>query len=145
MKKFKGMTLVELLIVLGLMGALVGLTAAISNTSIRSSEFDRVLDATRGEIYAAQSDTIAGTYDSAWGVAFFSNEIVRYKGDDYVSRDPQFDLVTNFSNQVTLTGADEVAFTRPYGVPVTAVDLLLTDGMRHKSVTISSIGTIEIK
>jgi len=145
MIKLRGMSFAELLIVIGMMAVLVGVTAVISNSSIRSSEFDRVIDSLRGEVYAAQSDAIAGTLDSAWGVAFFSNEIVRYKGDNYLGRDPEFDLITNFTNGVTISGADEVAFTRPHGIPVTSIELLITDGQRSTTATISNLGTIEIK
>jgi len=144
MKKQRGFTLVELLIVFGIVAALVGLTAAISNTAITNSEFDRVADTLRGELFAAQTDTIAGTHDSAWGVAFNDNSIVRYKGASYATRDQTFDLVTNFGNQVIISGADEVAFTRPYGIPVTSVEISIYDGMRHATATISHIGTIEI-
>ncbi len=93
MKIISGFTLPELLLVLGIMGVLVGITAAISNTSLKNTEFDKVVDTVRGEIFAAQSDTIAGTLDSEWGVAFFTNSIVRYKGQNYLNRDPVFGTV----------------------------------------------------
>jgi type II secretory pathway pseudopilin PulG len=144
MKKHLGFTLAELLIVFGIVAVLVGLTAAISNTSINNSEFDRVTDTVRGELFAAQADTIAGTHDSAWGVAFGTNSLTRYKGNSFATRDQTFDLVTDFGNQVIISGADEVAFTRPYGIPVTSVELSIYDGMRHATATINYIGTIEI-
>jgi prepilin-type N-terminal cleavage/methylation domain-containing protein len=145
MKLISGFTLSELLLVLGIMGVLVGITAAMSNTSLKNTEFDRVVDTVRGEIFAAQADTIAGTFDSEWGVAFFANSIVRYKGPNYLNRDPAFDLITEFSNQVILQNADEVAFTRPYGMPVTSVELSMFDGLRYATATVSHMGTIEIK
>ena len=78
-------------------------------------------------------------------MAFFTNSIVRYKGPNYLNRDQAFDLITEFSNQVRLQNADEVAFTRPYGKPVTSVELSIFDGLRYATATVSHIGTIEIK
>ncbi len=145
MKKISGVTLVEMLIVFGIMAVLVGLTAAISNTSINNSEFDRVKDALRGELFAAQADTMAGTLDSTWGVTFGLNSITRYKGNNYEDRDTDFDLVNDFSNNVIISGADEVVFTRPYGIPVTSIELHITDGFRHATATVSHVGKIEIE
>jgi prepilin-type N-terminal cleavage/methylation domain-containing protein len=145
MKLISGFTLSELLLVLGIMGVLVGITAVMSNTSLKNTEFDRVVDTVRGEIFAAQSDTIAGTLDSEWGVAFFTSSIVRYKGQNYTNRDPAFDLITEFSNQVIIQNADEVAFTRPHGTPVTSVEVSIYDGLRYATATVNHIGTIEIK
>ena len=56
-----------------------------------------------------------------------------------------FDLVTEFSNQVIISNANEVAFTRPYGFPVTDVEISIFDGLRYATATVSHIGTIEIQ
>ncbi|HPN15146.1 MAG TPA: prepilin-type N-terminal cleavage/methylation domain-containing protein [bacterium] len=141
-----GFTLVEMLMVMGIMLLLVGLTAAISGRSIRSSEFDRVRDTIRGELFAAQADTMAGTRDSAWGVAFFPNSITRYKGDSFITRDPVFDLVTDFQNQVIISGTVDVAFTRPFGQVSAPAQITIADNELNISsvITVNQSGAIEI-
>lgn len=134
----------ELLLVMGLLAVFVGLTAAISNTSINNSEFDRVLDSVRGEVFAAQADTIAGTLDSAWGVKFESNRIIRYKGDSYTGREEVYDLISEFDNAVRISGSDEVAYTRPFGTPVLPVQVIIEDDVRQSILTINHLGAIEI-
>ncbi len=132
--------------VMGIMLLLVGLTAAISGRSIRNSEFDRVRDTIRGELFAAQADTMAGTRDSAWGVAFFSNSITRYKGDSFITRDQTFDLVTDFKNQVIISGTVDVPFIRPFGLVSTTAQIHISDDTLYVSstATISPSGAIEI-
>lgn len=132
--------------VMGIMLLLVGLTAAISGRSIRNSEFDRVRDTIRGELFAAQADTMAGTRDSAWGVAFFPNTITRYKGDSFITRDQAYDLVTDFQNQVIISGTVDVSFTRPFGQTLVPAQINIADNTLDAlaTVTISPSGAIEI-
>lgn len=132
--------------VMGIMVLLVGLTAAISGRSIRNSEFDRVRDTIRGELFSAQAHTMAGTGDSAWGVALFPNFITRYKGDNFITRDQAYDLVTDFQNQVIISGTTDVAFTRPFGqVSAPAQINIVDNGISVSSViTINESGAIEI-
>lgn len=140
-----GFSLVEMLIVIGMMALFAGFASSVSVPMIRHAEFDRVRETVRNELVAAQADTIAGTLDSSWGVAFFSNAVTRYKGGSYASRVTSYDRVTSFDNGVILSGASDIAFNRPSGTPSSTATIVMTSGTLHATTTVSAVGAISIQ
>lgn len=138
-------TLAELLIVLGMMVLFAGFAAAVGGPTIRNAEFDRVRETVRNELAAAQADTISGTLDSAWGVAFSSSTITRYRGASYAARNATYDRVTSYSNGVTLSGSTDVAFSRPTGLPASAATIVITSGVLHATTTVSTTGAVSVQ
>jgi len=138
-----GFTLVEAGVILGVMVILVGMYAALGNRAIQNMEFHRVRELVRTELSAAQADTIAGTRDARWGVAFFPNSLVRYQGSSYASRVTAFDLTKTFSNAVVISGTSDVAFTRPYGLPVSSASIVISDGANTSTITVNVAGRID--
>lgn len=145
MKRLPGFTLAELLLALGIMLIFIGATAALSTRAIKNGEFDRVRETVRNELMAAQTDTIAGTFDASWGVAFATNTVTRYRGASYATRNSSFDRVVAFGNGVTISGTADVPFTRPRGFPLAPASIVVTDGLRTATTTINSIGAITIQ
>ncbi len=137
-----GFTLVELLIVVGMMAVFAGLAATVSFPAIRNAEFDRVRETVRSELVAAQADTIAGTLDSAWGVAFSANAITRYKGMSYATRSTTYDHTTSFGDGVVLSGTTDIGFNRPTGLPTSTATIVMTSGVLHATTTVSTMGMI---
>lgn len=145
MKKLPGFTLFELLLVIGVMTAFIGVAAALSTQAIKNGEFDRVRETVRSELVAAQSDAIGGTLDSSWGVAFSSSTITRYKGASYATRDTVFDRVATFGNSVVLSGATDVTFSRPAGLPIFPSVIVITEDVLHATATVSAAGVISVQ
>ena len=146
MARRPGITLIEVLIVLAIMMLLGGTTSLISTQVLRNAEIDRIRESIRSELLIAQADSIAGTLDSAWGVAFTSDAITRYSGTSYAMRNPAYDRVTSFSNSsLLLTGTLDIAFVRPTGVPRTSGSIVVTDGSSTATTTVTAGGAIEIQ
>ncbi|MEK7473315.1 MAG: prepilin-type N-terminal cleavage/methylation domain-containing protein [Patescibacteria group bacterium] len=145
MKTRPAFTLLELLIVMGMLVLFAGLAAAVSTPALRNAEFDRVRETVRSELAAARADTIGGTSDSSWGVAFSSGSITRYRGTSYATRDQTLDLVTTFGNGVTLSGDTDVTFVRPTGAPIAAATIIITNGALRATTTINAVGAIEMQ
>ncbi len=144
MRPSSGFTLVEILLTLGLVISLVGLSAALGSQAVRHTEFDRVRESIRSELTAARTDSIGGTLDSSWGVAFFPHAITRYRGTNYATRSTAEDRTLTFENAVLLSGAAEVTFTRPFGIPSAPATIVASDGLRTASTTVNAIGTIDV-
>lgn len=140
-----GLTLLEIVIVLGLVAVLTGLTAIFSSQALRNAEFDRARETIRNELVAAQSDTIGGTNDSAWGVAFTSSTLTRYRGASYATRDTSFDRVTTFNSNVTISGTTDIPFTRPSGIPSASATIVISSDTLHATTTINPAGLISIQ
>ena len=145
MKMSFGFSLVELIIVIGLTIFLVGLTATVGTQTIRNAEFDRVRETVRTELAAARADTIGGTLDSSWGVAFFSNALTRYRGTSYATRVTTYDHQTTFANGVTMTGTADVVLTRPYGLPLAPATININDGVHSATITVNIAGAIDVQ
>lgn len=145
MKTRTGFSMVEMLIVIGMMTVFASFTASVSLPMIRGAEFDRVRETIRNELVAAQADTIGGTLDSTWGVAFFSNTVTRYKGGSYATRVTSYDRVISFGNGVILSGTNDVTFNRPTGNPTSTATIIITSGTLQATTTVSTVGTISVQ
>lgn len=145
MKPSPGFTLMEVLVVLGIVVLLAGMTLAIGSQTVRNTEFDRVRETIRTELSAAQADTIGGTMDSGWGVAFATSTITRYRGTSYASRVTVYDRLTTFGSGVTVTGTRDVTFTRPKGLPLVAATIIIKDGIHTATTTVNLAGSIDVQ
>lgn len=145
MKTRSGFTLIELLIVMGMTAIFAGFAAVVSVPAIRHAEFDRVRETVRNELVAAQADTFGGTLDSAWGVAFFTSAITRYRGSSYASRVTAYDRVTSFDDEFVLSGATEVNFYRPAGLTSSTAVIVITSGNLQSTTTVNTMGSISVQ
>ncbi len=145
MKPSPGFTLMEVLVVLGIVVLLAGMTLTIGSQTVRNTEFDRVRETIRTELAAAQADTIGGTLDSGWGVAFATGTVTRYRGTSFAARVTSYDRVTTFGNGVTISGTTDVVFTRPKGLPSAASTIVLTDGTHWATTTVNLAGGIDVQ
>ncbi len=138
-----GFSLFELVVVIGLIAVIAGLSVALTTTAIRGQEFDRVRETIQSELASARSDTIAGTNDAPWGVAFSANAITRFQGASFAARNAVMDRTTNFGNAVAIFGATEIVFLRPQGMPSASATVSLLEGNRFASITVTEAGAIE--
>ena len=95
-----GFTLIEVLIVLAIGVIAMGFLSIFGNKFLLSQELERAVELTKSEIRAAQMDSISGTHDSSWGIAFLKNYVVRFRGESYDSRMQSFDYLTNFNSSL---------------------------------------------
>lgn len=140
-----GFTLIELLIVMAMTAIFAGFAAVVSVPTIRHAEFDRVRETVRNELVAAQADTVGGTLDSSWGVAFFGSTITRYRGGSYAARVTAYDRVTSFDNGFVLSGTTEVHFQRPNGLPTAAATIVITNADLQTTTTVNTAGSISVQ
>ncbi len=138
-------TLLEPLLVAAILAVLVGLSSAVATQAIRNGEFDRARSAVRDELVSARTDTIGGTSDDSWGVAFTAHGITRYKGASYAARAAGYDLATVLSDDVRLTGSSEVAFRRPSGAPAATATIIITNGINSATATVDSLGAVTLQ
>lgn len=141
----RGFTLIELLIVLAIGAMALGSLVIFGNQFIVAQELDRAVELTKNELKAAQSNSISGTMDSVWGVEFFSNYIIRFRGESFANRVEEFDYLTNFSSALSISGPNEIVFSRPNGIPSITGDIIFTLGSRTKTITINTEGVISVQ
>jgi len=146
-KKNRGFTLIELLIVLAIGAMAVGSLALFGNQFVTTQELERAVELTKNELKAAQADSISGTSDTVWGVAIFSNYIVRFQGESFNDRIQAFDLITDFSNALLISSGQEemsreIIFHRLSGVPENPAEITFTLNNKTKMISVNSQGLI---
>lgn len=123
--KKKGVTLTELLVVLGILIFILGLTIP----AFRFFQHESALLISAEEIInilrLAQNKTLASEGESSWGVYFATatqpHQYTLFKGNNYISRVTSFDELRNISDKVEIYeinfsgGGSEVVFKRVSG------------------------------
>lgn len=146
-RRIKGFTLLEVVIVT----AIISILGAITFVSFSASRNVRDLAAsaqnTLSVLRLAQSKTLAGEDNSAWGVRLASNQIILFKGDTFVGSPlttvyplPQSIQITNISLS---GGGSDIIFKRVTGeTDQSGTFLLSVVGVPSNSfsVTVDSLG-----
>ncbi len=139
----RGITIIETLIVLGIIGILVGsgipsLRMFISQTNAQDATMIYVQMLRR-----AQSLSTSGYNNSAWGVAIATSSVTLFKGTSFATRDTSFDELYTPSAELYVSGLSEVMFATYTGLPTAAGTTTIdTDNTLPKNILINEKGTI---
>lgn len=140
----RGFTLIETLLVIGIMMLLATIGYLTSFTYLRSQELSVAAETVASELARAQSEAYVQTNESAHGVAVFTDRVVRFQGDSYVSRTLSADLVTEFPTPVLVSGLNEVIFFPGTVEPVAAGIITLSGDNQAFDISISTYGVVEV-
>lgn len=112
----KGFTLLEVLLSIAIIGLVAGLSVPIFQQIQTRRTTDVELHQTVLMIRRAQTLARSGYYDDDWGISIIDDTVTLFKGDDYSSRDTDFDEVITFSNAEIDTDV-EIFFSQEFGIP----------------------------
>lgn len=140
-KRQRGLTLLELLMVLAIVVIIAGFSVPIGlsflrNEGLISSANDLVM-----VMRIAQQYSIEGVEDTTYGVYMSGTSYTLFKGTSYAARDTSFDESFDVSGLYFST-TTEVVFQRVTGEPNAPVTVELTDGNRVREVDVNAIGRV---
>lgn len=146
----KGFTLIELLVVLGILIVVAGLSVPFFQSFQTSSDLYTNANSVMQTLRRAQQQALIGKHSDDWGVYFDSanSSLVIFKGNDYISRDLEYDISFEYSPafDITTDFGDQIYFTVYSGMPssegLVAVTSINTG--QTKVISISSQSIIEI-
>ena len=145
----RGFTLIELIIVLGVLVIIAGLTIPFFQSFQISSNLNTYSQTLANLIYQARSQAITGQNNSSWGV-FFDNEAnkaILFQGANYDSRqaDSEHDLnYPEFFNVATDFGK-EIVFVEFSGRPSANGTITISDSNNQsKIISINSLGLVQV-
>jgi prepilin-type N-terminal cleavage/methylation domain-containing protein len=139
---FKAFTLVEILIVVALFGAIVSIGVPLTQSALTGSELDTAAEISLKNLKTAQALAQAVKDDSQWGVRFSGNSVIQFKGSSYATRDQAYDAVVNLGVKTVFTGLGEVVFTKVSGMPSQTGTITITNQDRVITITVAANGAM---
>ena len=139
-----GFTMIEMLIVIALIAILAGFSAIYLSTILSKNNLDVTSQTVVSTLRRAQVLSQAVKEDSPWGVKINIGEIVLFKGDGYLNRDPNYDELTSIPNAVDVLGISEVVYSKMSGLPNTTGDITLQASAteEQKNININTKGRL---
>ncbi|OGC38607.1 hypothetical protein A2V54_02000 [candidate division WWE3 bacterium RBG_19FT_COMBO_53_11] len=138
-----GFTILEILLSIAVIGILSGILIPVSRSFQLINDLDVAANTTVQTLRRAQLLSQAMDGDTSWGVRVQSGNITLFKGASYASRDPAFDE-TFSSPSVTVSGLQEVVFSKFLGTPQTTGTLVLTSANNEvREIVINGKGRID--
>lgn len=141
----KGFTLMEILLVLGLMGIVFSFTAFISFDTYHGSNFRNERGNIQGALLRARSRSINNVCSGpclkgqAHGVHFSPTQYTLFQGDSYATRNTAYDESYTTNSGFTLSDLTDVMFYQLSGdattTPAGVWDLVMHDSTNHISTT----------
>lgn len=141
--KNKGVTLIELLIVMSIISVIGITTIPLGANFLQRNALRNKTNELVTTLSVAKINSISGKEDSQWGVNVDSNNITLFRGASFAARDTAFDEVYIIPASLNITPF-EVVFSKNVGDPSTTLDILLSNNLDSKRVTVNEVGTINL-
>jgi type II secretory pathway pseudopilin PulG len=115
-RKLPGLSIVEVLLSVTLLLIMAGVMLPIAGDMLKLNEMDTAVTTLASSLRNAQASAQSGNGDSSWGVKITGNNIIIFKGTGYSARDTAFDSASVLPGKITISGTDEVVFSRIEGL-----------------------------
>lgn len=138
-----GFTLLELILVVALLAITSAIVAPIYFSAKSADDLDNSANALASSLRKAQLLSMAVEGDSSWGIKLIDEDIIIFRGVDYLSRDSSWDEIFKVNKNIKNSGLDEIVFLKFSGRPNLSGDIILSDGNKNKILNINSLGVIE--
>ena len=90
----------------------------------------------------SQALSMAVDGDSNWGVNISGNLIILFKGANFITRDVDFDEVSQILSVISSTGLDEIVFSKLDGLPNNTGVINLSASGNTRTISINEKGTL---
>lgn len=141
--KERGFTLIEMILTVGILGLLAGLSMPVYQSFDNRNELDITTQSLASALRRAQVYARSGHSDSGWGVEIQSTAATLFRGASFAGRDSAYDEVTTISQSTAVTGISEVLFAKLSGTPSTTGNVIFTNTNNEtRTVTINAKGMV---
>lgn len=140
----KGFTLIEILLSITLISIIAGIGIPIYQSFQNRNSLNLATEGFVQLLRRAQTLSRAVDGDTSWGVYIASNTITLFQGLDFTNRNADFDELFDISSSVSITGLQEIVFSKFSGEPQSVGTTILTSlNNETKTITINTEGSIE--
>lgn len=142
----RGFTLLEVLLVLGILGIMTGLAIPFYQSFMIASELDNVTQEISQALRNTQSQAMSSQGLSSYGVHFDINQFVIFYGDIYNPLDIDNEIF-EVANTVDISsnGSSEIVFSVGAGLPDTQPVISITSSNnKSKSINLNNLGVVNV-
>lgn len=138
-----GLTIVEMLLVIALLGILGGISIPLYHTFQVRNDLDIIATAYTHALRRAQTLARGVDGDTSWGVRITATTIVLFRGVSFALRDSAFDETYDIPAQITASGMQEVVFAKFTGLPqTTGTTTFTTNTLESRDIVLNSKGMV---
>jgi len=141
--RYRGMTLIEVLLVIGLLGALVGLAIPFYQSFQVTSELDNTTHEIISALRLAQGRAMASENFESHGVHFETGEFTVFSGDEYDANDPK-NFATEISRTLSINAESaDMIFTKVMGIPENTFGVVITSSSgEQRLISVNEMGMV---
>lgn len=141
----KSFTLIELLLVVIILAMLVWLTLPLSLDFYRSWQLDSIAQEILQTLRRAQLKAMSIENDSNFGVYLTNDNYILFRGGSFVERDVLYDEVFNLPEIITVSGIQEIVFSKFEGLPSVTGNIVLSNNGNSQTITINKVGRVNLE
>jgi len=113
----KGFTLLEVILTITLIFLIASIGAPILRNAQIKNDLDVAINTTVQSLRRVQFLARAVDGDISWGVRINTGEIIVFRGTNFLTRNTAFDEVFKISDTISLSGINEIVFSKFTGEP----------------------------
>lgn len=136
-----GLTIFELLIVIGILTVLFGLSAPVAANFYRDYQLDSDKNLLVSLLRQASNNAIINRNQAPHGIYWDANNFIVFQGQTYVGRNATYDRIFPRTTSVTIAGPTEIVFTQLSGRTASSTYSLSND-INIFNIYINSEGSI---
>ncbi len=137
-----GLTLIEILIVAGIIVFLAGLGLFLGIDFYKNYSFYSERNIIVGILEKARNQALNNIGQSNHGVYFQTSNYVIFQGNSYASRNSAYDQIIPASSLINRSGLQEIIFNQLNGESSTSGDIILSGGNHTSTISINNEGGI---
>lgn len=133
--------MLEILLSVSILALLTGLSTPMFQSYQNQTQLRVTSEQTLSVLNKARTFARVGKNNSSWGVFVGENDITFFKGENYTSRDADFDLFLETKGLVTQHGLNEIVFSEVGAIPsATGTITFQLPNRNHRSIRIYETG-----
>jgi type II secretory pathway pseudopilin PulG len=136
-------TMTEVMLVMGVVTIMLAVGAPFYVSLSRSNDLDAARSLLVQDLYQAQTYSRNRAQDSQWGVAVNGQVITLFSGANYASRNVADDVTYTVPNSISLSGSNQIVYSKLYGLPQTTASFTLSGGGKTGTVVVNNKGMVE--
>gem|GEM_PF-911677 len=145
----QGFTLIEMLIVVAILATVLSIGLPVASRYQIDSQINETTSLLIENLRLAAQDSQSGWKDAGYGLKFLPNQYVIYQGDNYASRQVNFDrvvpLLSSLKIELSISPLlDEIPFNRRGLAQSNGTITITHQSGSSKSLIINNLGTITL-